>query len=132
LGRTNRFTLGLQPAWLNMDNRQFVNDAGEHGDLSKNQKDEAIGLAVYAENALSLTPRFTAVVGLRFDHSIRKSRDFFLGNGDQSDHREYNPLLPKIGMLYDLPRIDGQLYANVSRSFEPPLLLELNSLTVPG
>jgi iron complex outermembrane receptor protein len=35
-------------------------------------------------------------------------------------------------MLYSLPRIQGQLYANVSRSFEPPLLLELNSLTVPG
>jgi iron complex outermembrane receptor protein len=66
------------------------------------------------------------------DHAIRKSRDKFLSDGDQSDHREFNPLLPKIGMLYALPTVQGQVYANVSRSYEPPLLLELNSLTVPG
>jgi iron complex outermembrane recepter protein len=131
-GRTNRFTLGLQPAWLNMNNRQFVNEAGAHGELRKNQKDEAIGLAVYAENALALTSRLTAVVGLRFDHSIRKSRDAYLSDGDQSDRREYNPIMPKVGALYSLPGIEGQLYANASRSYEPPLLLELNSLTVPG
>jgi iron complex outermembrane receptor protein len=35
-------------------------------------------------------------------------------------------------MLYSLPGIQGQVYANASRSYEPPLLLELNSLTVPG
>lgn len=131
-GRSHRFTLGFQPAWLNMDNRQFVNQTGEHGELRKNQKDEAVGLALYAEDALALTPRLTAIVGFRLDHSIRKSRDKFLSDGDQSDHREFNPLLPKVGMLYALPRIQGQVYANVSRSFEPPLLLELNSLTVPG
>lgn len=131
-GRSHRFTLGLQPAWLNMDNRQFVNETGEHGELRKNQKDEAVSLAVYAEDALALTARLTAIVGFRLDHSIRKSRDKFLSNGDQSDHREFNPLLPKVGMLYALPRIQGQVYANASRSYEPPLLLELNSLTVPG
>ena len=75
VGRTNRFTLGVQPAWLNMDNRQFVNEAGAHGELRKEQKDEAAGLAVYAENALAVTSRLTAVAGLRFDHSLRKSRD---------------------------------------------------------
>jgi iron complex outermembrane receptor protein len=71
-------------------------------------------------------------VGVRLDHAIRKARDRFLSDGDQSDHREFNPVLPKVGMLYSLPSVQGQVYANVSRSFEPPLLLELNSLTVPG
>ena len=131
-GRTNRFTLGLQPAWLNLDNRQFVNEAGAHGALRKRQKDEAGGLAVYAENALALTSRLTGVIGVRFDHSIRQSHDAFLSDGDQSDRREYDPILPKVGALYALPVIEGQLYANASRSYEPPLLLELNSLTVPG
>jgi iron complex outermembrane receptor protein len=131
-GQSHRFTLAVQPAWLNMDNRQFVNEAGQHGDLGKNQKDEAVNLALYAEDALALTSRLTVVAGFRLDHSIRKSRDRFLSDGDQSDRREYNPLLPKVGMLYSLPRLQGQLYGNVSRSYEPPLLLELNSLTVPG
>jgi iron complex outermembrane receptor protein len=132
LGRTNRLTLGFQPAWLDMDNRQFENLAGAHGALRKDQNDQAAGLALYGENALALTPRLTAVVGVRFDHAIRKSRDFFLADGDQTDRRVFDALLPKLGMLYALPSLAGQLYANVSRSFEPPLLLELNSLTVPG
>ena len=131
-GRSHRFTLGVQPAWLDMDNRQFVNRAGQHGELRKNQNDKAMGLAVYAEDALALTPRLTAIAGFRLDYSIRKSRDRFLSDGDQSDRREFNPLLPKVGMLYSLPGIRGQVYANASRSYEPPLLLELNSLTVPG
>jgi iron complex outermembrane receptor protein len=131
-GRTNRLTVGLQPSWLNMDNRQFVNETGEHGALRKEQKDEAVGLALYAENALALTPRLTAVAGFRLEHAIRKSHDRFLSDGNQSDHREFNPILPKVGMLYAVPKLQGQVYGNVSRSFEPPLLLELNSLTVPG
>jgi iron complex outermembrane receptor protein len=132
LGRANRLTLGFQPAWLDMDNRQFVNQAGSHGALRKKQKDRAVGLAVYGENALSLTPRLTAVLGMRVDHAIRKSADAYLADGDQTDHRVFDALLPKLGLLYGLPSVAGQVYANVSRSSEPPLLLELNSLTVPG
>ena len=132
LGRSNRFTLGVQPAWLHMRNRQYVNEAGEHGALRKDQIDKAVGLAVYAENALALTPRLTGIAGFRLDHSIRKSEDHFLSDGDQSDQRVYTPLLPKIGLLYAIPSIQGQIYGNASRSYEPPLLLELNSLTVPG
>ena len=131
-GRDNRFTLGVQPAWLNMSNRQYLNDAGKHGPLARDQEDRATSLALYAENVLSVTPRFTAVVGARVDHSIRKSQDFFLSNGDQSDRRVYNPVLPKLGFLYSVPRAEGQVYGNASRSYEPPLLLELNSLTIPG
>ena len=132
LGRANRLTLGLQPAWLDMDNRQFENLAGTHGELRKRQTDRAVGLAAYGENALTLTPRLTVVVGLRVDHAIRKSHDAYLADGDQSGHRVFDAVLPKLGMLYAVPALDGQVYANVSRSSEPPLLLELNSLTVPG
>ncbi|MGH7498585.1 MAG: TonB-dependent receptor domain-containing protein [Gemmatimonadales bacterium] len=131
-GRSNRFTFGVQPAWLNMSNRQYLNLAGKHGDLAKDQEDRAVSLALYAENVLSVTSRLTAVVGARLDHSIRRSQDFFLANGDQSDRRVYNPVLPKLGFLYSFPSVEGQLYGNASRSYEPPLLLELNSLSVPG
>ena len=131
-GHRNRFTAGLQPAAQDMDNRQFVNLAGTHGDLTKDQTDRVYNLGVYAENLLAITNRLSAVVGARLDHSIRKSADHFLSDGDQSDRRVYNPVSPRAGLLFDLPRVGGQLYANASRTFEPPLLLELNSLTVPG
>jgi iron complex outermembrane receptor protein len=130
-GRGNRLTVGYQPAYLNMDNRQFENVQGEHGALRKDQKDEVVAHGAYIENAWRVTGRLTAVTGLRYDYSVRRSRDFFLSDGDQSDRRSFSALSPKVGALYDVA--DGvRLFANASRSFEPPLLLELNSLTVPG
>ena len=130
--RSSRFVVGLQPAFMNMDNRQFDNVAGDHGALRKDQKDEVAAMAVYAEEMLGLSPRLSVILGARFDYSTRKTSDNFLSDGDQSDERTYQPLSPKIGLLYAMPSGNGQLFANVSRSFEPPLLLELNSLTVPG
>ena len=132
-GRDNRLTVGVQPSYGNINDRQYDNVAGEHGALQKDQWDEASGLAAYFENVLTVTPRFSTVVGLRWESTKRKVTDHFLSDGDQSDTRTYRALSPKVGVLYDLRAGSGtQLFANASRSFEPPLILELNSLTVPG
>ena len=128
----NRLTVGFQPAYESLLNQQFQNNAGSHGTLTKNQHDRATNYAVYAEDVLSLTSRFSAVLGLRADRAARETKDFFLSNGDQSDKRTYNPVSPKIGFIYSLNSGVTQIFGNASRSFEPPLLLELNSLTVPG
>jgi iron complex outermembrane receptor protein len=128
----NRLTIGLQPAYETLRNRQYENNAGEHGALTKDQRDRAQGYGLYAEDVLSLTRRFSAVVGLRADHAVRETKDYFLSNGDQSDSRTYNPVSPKVGFIYSLGSDVAQIFGNASRSFEPPLLLELNSLTVPG
>jgi iron complex outermembrane recepter protein len=130
-GRPNRLTVGLQPAWEDMGDRQFVNVAGEHGDLRKDQRDLVSSLAAYAEDVHALGGGATAVVGVRFDRSVRKARDFFPSDGDQSDRRVFQKLMPKAGLLYALGDA-GQVYLNASRSYEAPLLLELNSLAVPG
>jgi iron complex outermembrane receptor protein len=128
----NRFTLGIQPAYESLLNHQYANNAGQHGALTKNQHDRVKSLALYGEDVLSLSSRLSAVVGLRAERSTRESEDFFLSNGDQSDKRIYKPVSPKVGVLYSLSPGGTQLFANASRSYEPPLLLELNSLTVPG
>jgi iron complex outermembrane receptor protein len=130
-GRANRFTLGAQYANENLDNRQFQNQRGEHGALTKNQKDKAITKALFVEDVLNISPRFAAVAGARIEDTERASDDFFLTNGDQSDSRKFRPLTPRIGFTYSLPA-SSQIFGNVSRTYEPPLLLELNSLAVPG
>ncbi len=132
LGRlANRLTVGYQPSHLDMDNRQFDNLAGEHGALRKDQKDNATGHALYAEDALGVTDRLTLVGGVRYDWTTREAEDFFLADGDQSDRRTFSELMPRVGALYHLSD-QVHLFANASRAYEPPLLLELNSLTVPG
>lgn len=131
-GHGNRLTLGFQPAYGEVDNRHFENVGGERGDLAKDQRDRAATLAFYAEDVLSVTERFKAVLGLRHDRALREVEDTFLSDGDQSDSEWMDAWLPKAGLIYELPSVDGQLFANATRLFEPPLLLELNSLTVPG
>lgn len=128
----NRLTIGVQPAYENMDNRQFVNEVGKHGALTRDERDEVLNLGVYAENALDLTDRLTAVAGVRFDYSRRTVDDAFLSNGDQSATRTYRPVTPRVGLLYAMPRMGGAIFANASRTVEPPLLLELSSFGNPG
>jgi iron complex outermembrane receptor protein len=130
--RDNRFVLGVHPTFGNIDDRQYLNVEGASGDLAKDQRDEAGGLAIYLEEVFSITPRLSVVGGLRYDRSRRDVEDFFLEDGDQSDERTYEALVPKLGFFFELPQVGGQLFANASRMHEPPLLLELNSLTVPG
>ena len=130
-GIASRFTLGGQLASENMDNRQYRNDLGKHGPLTKNQKDRASTAAIFAEEVLNVTPRLAAVIGARVEKSERRAEDFFLANGDQSDKRQFHPVTPRVGFTYSLPR-STQIFGNASRTYEPPLLLELNSLAVPG
>ena len=128
----NRLTIGVQPAYENMDNRQFVNEAGDHGALTRDEKNEVRQLGAYIEDALEVTDRFTVVAGARYDHSQRIVDDRFLANGNQSARRVYRPVTPRIGLLYTVPKIGGSVFANASRTVEPPLLLELSSFGNPG
>ena len=132
-GRTHRLTIGVQPSYGNIDDRQYDNVTGQHGTLRKDQRDVASGLAAYLEDVLAVTPRVSLVAGVRWEQAQRKVTDHFLSDGDQSDTRTFRTWSPKVGLLYDLRGGGGtQVFANVSRSFEPPLLLELNSMTGPG
>ena len=130
-GRDNRLTVGFQLAGERMDNRQYRNMQGKHGDLTKNQKDRVSTAAAYFENAFGITDKLTAVLGARGETTTRTTLDSFLANGDQSDKRSFKPLTPRAGVLYDFAS-GSQVFGNVSRTYEPPLLLELNSLAVPG
>jgi iron complex outermembrane receptor protein len=131
-GHDNNLSIGVQYAVGNVDDRQYVNNGGNEGALTKDQRDEAGTTAFYAEDRFTATPRLSAVAGLRWGTSLRRVKDRFLSNGDQSATRNYEAFTPRIGALYELPSVNGQVYANVSRTYEPPLLLELNSQAVPG
>jgi iron complex outermembrane receptor protein len=132
LGRLpNRLTLGVQPAYETLHNRQFVNDVGQHGALTRNDQDLATTLAIYGEDALTVAPRLTAVVGARADRSTRHVKDYFMSDGDQSAQRDYPAVTPRLGLVYALGG-GAQAYANASRTVEPPLFLELTSYSTTG
>jgi iron complex outermembrane receptor protein len=132
LGSRSRLTLGLQPSYMNMDDRQFQNEQGRHGALAKDQLDEVTNLAAYAEQLVEVANGLSLIAGARYEYSVRKAADHFLADGNQSDRRVFRAFSPKIGVIAALPSSETKFFANASRMFEPPLLLELNSLTQPG
>jgi iron complex outermembrane recepter protein len=131
-GRENSFTLGAQYAFGNIDNQHFDNVGGSSGTLRKDQRDEAGTQAIYVEDVLRVAEQWSAVVGARYARDLRRVDDRFLSDGDQSGERWYSSLQPKVGVLFDLPGEHNQFFASVGRTYEPPLLIEVNSLTVPG
>jgi iron complex outermembrane receptor protein len=130
-GLGNRLSIGVQPALGNVQNKQFQNSAGRHGPLTRDELDRAATLALYAEDALSLSKRVVATAGLRAEHDARRAEDRFLSNGNQSDTRGYHGVSPRMGLMIDLTRTT-RVFANASHTMEPPLLLELTSFGNPG
>jgi iron complex outermembrane receptor protein len=59
---------------------------------------------------------------------VREVRDRFLSDGNQSDSVDFFAFVPKFGFVWRVTPT-AQVFANVSRSYEPPLVLEL---TAPG
>jgi iron complex outermembrane recepter protein len=130
-GRENNLVVGIQPAYGTMINTQFVNNQGRHGAPTRDEHDYATTAAAYLENRLTLTPGLRLSAGFRAERSTRKVDDFFQSNGDQSDRRTYDAFTPRLGLTFQA-RPSVQLFANASRTVEPPLLLELSSFGNAG
>jgi iron complex outermembrane receptor protein len=128
LGRPSRFTAGLQYFGTRQTDANLSNVAGLPETTVKDQQNLAHNVGLYAEEQLDLTSALTAVVGGRAQYATREVRDRFLVNGNQSDAVDFLAFTPRVGLI-GRPTPTVQVYANASRAYEPPLLLEL---TAPG
>ncbi|MFD0913413.1 TonB-dependent receptor family protein [Methylophilus luteus] len=129
-GLKNEFIAGLAPTKGRTDAKNFVNVNARRGALLNNFDQKASNFEAYLEDRLSLDEQWTVVAGLQYARSKRDSQDQLItASGNQSVDKTYNQTSPKLGVLYQLqPQV--QLFANASRSFEPPSFGELNSLVV--
>ena len=92
-----------------------------------NQFDQvARNAELYVENRHYALEKTALVLGVQASRNRRKSNDLFIpvGQGDESFDAGYAGTSPKLGLLHELtPQI--QLFANVSKSYEPPSFSEL-------
>jgi iron complex outermembrane receptor protein len=124
----NRFTIGLQYYSTRQIDANLQNLNGHRGAVTKDQLNISTNVGVYAEDQFDVTPTFTAVVGGRAQYAVREVRDRFLIDGNQSDSVDFFSFVPKFGFVWKVaPTV--QIFGNASRSYEPPLMLEL---TAPG
>ena len=127
-GHANRLTAGVQYFGTRQIDVQLSNVAGLPPAEMRNQFQTAYTVGVYVEEQFDVTPAFTVVVGGRGQYSAREVRDRFLTDGNQSDFVDFLSFTPTLGFVAR-PAPNVQVYANASRAYEPPLLLEL---TAPG
>ena len=132
-GRPNRFVAGFAPFYGNAEERDYVNAEGERGPLADAFGTSAGNLALYVEDQFDLSSALTLVLGTGAQRATRSYEDRFTEDGNRSDERTYEALTPKFGVLWTPSSAPGiQVFANVSRSYEAPLLLELKSYGSPG
>ena len=129
-GHKNEFVAGLSPTRGRTDAKNYRNVNATRGALLNDFDQKATNFETYLEDRLSLDEQWTVIAGLQYAKSKRDSKDQMItASGDQSVDKTYSQTSPKLGVLYQLqPQV--QVFANASRSFEPPSFGELNSLVV--
>jgi iron complex outermembrane receptor protein len=130
-GLANRFVIGFAPYLGRTGERRYQNVLGSRGPLAALFGSEARNYGVFFENQFHLSRSFTLIAGGRADWASRRFDDNFLSDGDRSDSRSYRAFSPKLGFVWQAAE-DVQLFGNASRSYEPPLLLELTSYGSAG
>src|SRR5262245_33973080 len=125
--RPSRFTAGLQYFGTRQNDDQYQNlgDA-QRGFQTLDNVNKVYTVGGYAEHQLDLTPAFTLVLGGRLQYTRDSVRSRLPSNDNQAT--DFFGPSPKVGFTYKVaPTV--QIFGNASRSYEPPLLLEL---TAPG
>ncbi|MGH7937439.1 MAG: TonB-dependent receptor family protein, partial [Chthoniobacterales bacterium] len=132
-GERNHLTLGFAPHVTLLYDDRFQNLNGHSGAKVADDDFTAVNYDFYAENQHYFTDKFSVVAGGSLSYAVRDFQDNFKTdpNGDQSRDQDYLGFNPKLGVIYELDQ-RTQLYANVSRSFEPASSIELVGLGGPN
>ncbi len=129
--RKNIFTLGFSPVWNLVETTQHLNPNGDRGALAVKAIQRSYNLDLYAQDQFYVIDKLALVGGMQWTYASRKTTDKFLTDGVHDGNPTYIGLSPKIGVRYELTE-HNQLFANFSRSFEPPTFGELSNITGGG
>lgn len=129
--------LGSRPAdlflgaWLRhgeLEGRTLQNLAGARGALTGDTLQVASGLDLFAEGRLFVTDSLAVVAGGSWGLATRDYEDH--RNSARDDSRNFDWFAPRLGLLWEA---DGgqQVYANLTRSVEPPQFSALVQAQIP-
>lgn len=132
-GFKNELVVGFSPTYGETEDKRFRNINSRRGAMTNNFDLTARNFEAYMQDTLHITPDFAVIAGLQYTDSKRKAKDKFINpaTGDESYNKSYSQASPKLGVLYSL-NSHAQIFANYSRSFEPPSFGELVNPAVAG
>ncbi|HET7655908.1 MAG TPA: TonB-dependent receptor [Luteimonas sp.] len=124
-GRRMVLSAGASLVRGTLDDRRFVNLAGQPGAPTRHFDQSARNASAWFEWQAWLAPWWVLSLGAHSLSSTRRSRDLMRSGGrDESFDLHYHATSPKLGLRYVAD--DGlQVFANLSRSAEPPSFGEL-------
>jgi iron complex outermembrane receptor protein len=122
-GHDNIFTIGINPSAEREVNSYYANLNGSQGPATGNDTEWSLNAIGYAQNQFYLTEKLSLVAGLQAAYVVRNFYDGYTNSTpqdlNQSAKLDFRTLNPKIGLIYELTDKD-QIYANFSRSWQPP------------
>lgn len=142
----NSLTVGADFQFGSTHASYYINKGGEKFGLFSRNNLNASKQMVYINDVYSISPQLMVNAAVQLSHDTRKvdaadddpaSRPVFnWGNGQtnyvpgnqiQNQKFDYTGFNPKLGLIY-LPAENIRLFANASRSYEPPTFLEIINL----
>jgi iron complex outermembrane receptor protein len=125
-GHRNLLAAGVSFAQGSIDDDRFANEGGVAGTRTNKFDQRARNTSAWFENQTWLASHWVLSLGAQALRSSRRSRDLFTGDGrDESFDLDFSAFSPKLGLRYLLGE-HAQLFANISRSAEPPSFGELS------
>lgn len=135
---------GLLGSWGWIDRRTHINKDGKASFMFAHDRLQAANLTTFVEVDYALKDRLHVVLDVHGVLNKRNSRDVFSDpslrpwyshmsgkyryfySNNSSQRRQYAAFNPRIGMVFNaVKHKDIQLFANISRSYEPPTFDEL-------
>jgi len=128
-GYDQRTTMGVQLAGMRQPQTIWNNDGGHRDGRQSGVIGKAANVALYGEHDFAVTDALHVIGGVRAQASWRAADDRDpVPTGNES--MWFGAAMPSLGATYQVvPEL--QLFANVSRGYEPPLLLEQTSVGNP-
>lgn len=128
-GRDHRLRAGVLYTRGVTGAANYVNTAGRRGALVSAATQTAVNLEAFAEDQVALDRGFTLVLGASAARNRRENDQTIGATPDYA--LDYDRLMPKLGLRWDSADGTGQVYANVSGSYEPPSFSETLTLNAP-
>lgn len=125
----HRLTVGMNLRQGDNDARIFAPLSGAGFDeLRSDNREQAQHVSAYGQYEWTFDPAWTLIGGVQV---IRDDRDFENRlNAEQNARKTFEGASPKLGIMFR-PAASHQVFANLSRSFEPPIFQDLNQTNQP-
>lgn len=124
-GHAATLIAGVRTVNGSLQDDRFVNVAGSAGAPTNAFDQHARDSVAYVEQQLAIDQRWIVSLGAQGLHAVRRSNDQLITGGrDESFEATYSGVSPKLGVRAQL-NAHAQVFANISRSLEPPSFGEL-------